>query len=96
MAEVVAIKEACATCPNDIPMAIISDSKYAIDGLTKNLRRWEDEGYLTISNGPIIRATVAEIRKRKARTNLKWVKGHTGNEGNEAADRLANVMPREF
>jgi ribonuclease HI len=45
VAEMLAIKEACEACPTDIPMTIISDSKYSIDGLTKNLSRWEDEGF---------------------------------------------------
>jgi ribonuclease HI len=89
VAEILAIKQACEACPKDIPLTIISDSKYSIDGLTKNLSRWEDEGFSTISNGGAIQATVGKLRERKAQTTLKWVKGHAGNAGNEGADALA-------
>jgi ribonuclease HI len=93
--EIIAIKEAIERCPPDIPMTIYSDSKYAINGLTKDVTKWEDEGFLTISNGPIIQATVACIRTRKARTSFVWVKGHSGNTGNEGADKLAGAGCRK-
>ncbi|KAJ7631944.1 hypothetical protein DFH06DRAFT_1438544, partial [Mycena polygramma] len=79
----------CVKAPLDAPLKIYSDSKYAIDGLTKNLKRWQDEGFHTIGNGDLIELTVAKIRERKAPTELVWVKGHSGVAGNEAADKLA-------
>ncbi|KAJ7624017.1 hypothetical protein B0H17DRAFT_1288729 [Mycena rosella] len=33
----------------------MSDSKYAIEGLTKNLAKWEDEGFCTVTNGDLMR-----------------------------------------
>ncbi|KAJ7763816.1 hypothetical protein B0H16DRAFT_1311066 [Mycena metata] len=38
VAEILAIKQACETCPIDIPLTIISDSRYSIDGLTRICR----------------------------------------------------------
>jgi hypothetical protein len=32
----------------DVPLTIKSDSLTMIEGLTTNLRRWEDEGYMTV------------------------------------------------
>ncbi|KAJ7631436.1 ribonuclease H-like protein [Mycena polygramma] len=93
--EVIAIKEAAELAPYNAPLKIISDSKYAIQGLTKNLRKWEDEGFFTVQNGPLMELTVAKIRERKAKTELEWVKGHTGNAGNEAADVLAGEGSRK-
>jgi ribonuclease HI len=75
--------------PLDAPLKIFSDSRYAIDGLTKNMHKWQDEGFYTVANGDLFALTVARIRERKAPTDFVWVKGHSGAAGNEAADALA-------
>ncbi|KAJ7671504.1 RnaseH-domain-containing protein [Mycena polygramma] len=90
-----AIKEAIEVAPPDAPLRIFSDSKYAIDGLTKNMHRWQDEGFHTIENGDLIGLTVAKIRERKAPTRFTWVKGHSGVAGNEKADMLAGEGSRK-
>ncbi|KAJ7172881.1 ribonuclease H-like protein [Mycena crocata] len=87
--ELLAIKDAVERNPRDIPITIASDSKVCIDGLTKNLQRWEDDGFRTVKNGPLFQVTVARLRERTAPTTFRKVKGHSGIEGNEAADRLA-------
>ena len=73
--EILAVKEA-DYCPKDIPLTVYSDSKYTIGGLTKNLTKWENEDFLTISNRALAQTTVSRIRARKARTRSRWVKGH--------------------
>ncbi|KAJ7161386.1 hypothetical protein C8R43DRAFT_1063516 [Mycena crocata] len=85
----VAIKEAVELAEPDAPLRIISDSKTCIDGLTKNLKKWEDRGFLTVANGEIARLTVTTLRQRRAKTTLEWAKAHSGIPGNEAADALA-------
>ncbi|KAJ7581353.1 ribonuclease H-like protein [Mycena floridula] len=89
--EVVAVKEAVETLPARAELQIISDSKYTIDSLTKNNKKGEDLGWLTSENGPLLKKTTASIRKRKAATYFKWVKGHSGVPGNEEADRAADA-----
>ena len=34
-------------------MIILEDSMYAIQGIIKNLRKWEDEGWMRIQNADI-------------------------------------------
>ncbi|KAJ7872909.1 hypothetical protein B0H13DRAFT_2236247 [Mycena leptocephala] len=81
--------------PLDAPLKIFSDSKYAIDGLTKNLPKWQDEGFHTAANGDLFELTVAKLRERKAPTELVWVNGHSGIAGNEGADILAGEGSRK-
>ncbi|KAJ6619367.1 ribonuclease H-like domain-containing protein [Mycena sp. CBHHK59/15] len=87
--EILWITETVESNPRDVPLKIISDSETSIDGLTKHLRNWEDDGFKPVKNGHLFQATVARLRERKAPTTFPWVKGHPGVEGNEGADRLA-------
>ncbi|KAJ3762358.1 hypothetical protein EV360DRAFT_4963, partial [Lentinula raphanica] len=86
----IGIKEAAATVAPTQNLVIKSDSKTFVQGLTKHLQEWEDRAYIGIENAREIEATAATLRKRRALTKLTWVKGHSGIEGNEKADRLAN------
>ncbi|KAI1783861.1 hypothetical protein LXA43DRAFT_838491, partial [Ganoderma leucocontextum] len=68
---------------------IVSDSKYVIRGLTVHLQKWEQNGWLHVRNKPLIQTVTAKLRARFAPTTFRWVKGHSGDPGNEGADDLA-------
>ncbi|KAF5366405.1 hypothetical protein D9758_009730 [Tetrapyrgos nigripes] len=89
--EVVAIKFATEISPLDEELMIETDSKYAQTQLTSNVQANEDKGYIGVKNRELLKATVVILRKRKQGTLFKWVKGHNGHDGNEAADKLAGV-----
>ncbi|KAG2004399.1 hypothetical protein CC2G_002960 [Coprinopsis cinerea AmutBmut pab1-1] len=68
---------------------VISDSKYAIDAITKHIGRWADEGFTRVKNKPIVHALFGELVTASSAITLEKVKGHSGDAGNDGADRLA-------
>jgi ribonuclease HI len=87
--EIAAIIAALEKIPTFAPLTIISDSMYVIDGLTKHLEHWENRGWIEISNQEWFKKAAYLLWKRSAPTTFKWVKGHSGDKGNEGSDKLA-------
>ncbi len=90
-AEVYAVLLAARAVPSHHPLHLVTDSKYAMDGLTEHLPTWENEGWHDVSNATLFQAAAASLRSRTAITTFRWVKGHTGTLGNEGADTLAKA-----
>lgn len=77
------------------PMVIVTDSRYLSDCFEKNWwKKWVANGWRTsdkksVKNKdlwqPIIEAYQSGL------VEFRWVRGHAGNPGNEAADRLASL-----
>ena len=87
--EIAAIIKAIESVPLSQPLEIISDSRYAIDGLTTHLQTWEDHGWIGIENAQFFHKAAYLLRRRTATTAFQWVKGHNGVEGNKQSDQLA-------
>ena len=45
-------------------LTIISDSMYAIQGIIKNLRKWEDKGWMRVQNADIFQKIAYELDTR--------------------------------
>ncbi|KAI0685567.1 hypothetical protein C8T65DRAFT_559338, partial [Cerioporus squamosus] len=73
---------------------IVTDSKYVFQGLTIYCRRWEAKGWIDVENASLVRDVLARLRARCAPTSLRWVKGHSDNQGNDGADALAKEAVR--
>jgi ribonuclease HI len=86
--EIAAIIAAAVSIPRFWPLTIISNSKYAIEGLTTHLQTWEDKGWIGVKNTDLFKRAAFLLHSRTATTNFKWVKGHDGNLGNEQSDQL--------
>ncbi|OJT15040.1 Ribonuclease H1, partial [Trametes pubescens] len=89
--EIYAVILAGQKVPPFVPLHVVSDSKYVVDGLTTNLRSWEDKGWIGVANAELFRDAAAGMRARSAVTTFRWVKGHSKVLGNEEADKLARV-----
>ena len=75
--------------PKGDKLKIKTDSMYTIKGTVQGTRKWEDEGWINTENEDLFKKIKYEMDIRGKRPFLMWVKGHSGNEGNEKADGLA-------
>ena len=78
--------------PVGAEVLLVSDSQYALKGLTEWRRSWEAKGFRNakgeiIANLALWKLLYAAADQRKVRT--QWVKGHSGHEHNERCDVLA-------
>ena len=72
---------------------LYTDSVYVKDGITKWLSNWKSNGWRTASKKPVANQDLWEQLDQAVsdhKVNWHWVKGHSGDPGNERADELAN------
>lgn len=77
-------------------ITIVTDSKYAKDGVEKWLKGWKQRDWKTSTGGSVKNQ---DLWKRldcllAFDTRWEWVRGHTGDPGNEQADALAQKCAR--
>jgi ribonuclease HI len=81
-----ALKRRCA-------VKLYTDSKYVLQGLTEWLPQWKARGWRTAARAPVKNQDLWEkLDSAAAAQDIEWhwVKGHSGHEGNEYVDALAN------
>jgi ribonuclease HI len=98
------LKAACEAIDHylDEPnLIIVSDSRYLVNAMqNKWWARWEKNGWITakgeaVANKDLWDSLVRFIKENPA-IQFEWVKGHSGVEGNEAADKLATKGILDF
>jgi len=89
--EIAAVIKAAGAAYLFQPLVILTDSKYVIDGLTKHLSNWEDQGWINIKNAPHLKKAAHTLKRHTVTTHFQWVKGHASLQGNEESDRLAKA-----
>lgn len=70
-----------------------TDSKYVLQGITEWMVNWKKRAWKTSANQPVKNEDLwrrLDAAIQRHRIDWVWVKGHSGNDGNERADRLAN------
>jgi ribonuclease HI len=71
-----------------------TDSKYVMDGINEWMPNWKKRGWKTAAKNPVKNKDLWQALDQavgKHDIEWRWVRGHTGNEGNEKADALANL-----
>ncbi len=75
-------------------LTIRSDSKYLVDGITAWLPRWVARKWKNAHGKPVENRDLWEALQALAAQHeitWEWVKGHSGEPGNERADALASA-----
>jgi len=74
-------------------VALHTDSKYVLQGITEWMDNWKKRGWKTAAKKPVKNVDLwrrLDSAIEKHEIKWTWVKGHSGDEGNEKADMLAN------
>ncbi|MGB5473016.1 MAG: ribonuclease HI [Gammaproteobacteria bacterium] len=72
---------------------LVTDSQYVQKGIEEWLAGWKRRGWKTAARKPVKNVDLWQRLDRAASGHVvrwSWVRGHSGHEENELADRLAN------
>jgi len=92
--ELMAAIEALNALKGSSQVVLHTDSKYVMHGITEWMANWKKRGWRTAAKKPVKNQDLWQaLDEAIARHDIqwKWVKGHSGNDGNEQADALANL-----
>ncbi|MEJ7688300.1 MAG: ribonuclease HI [Variovorax sp.] len=93
--ELKAVIEGLRALKRPCKVVLYLDSQYVRMGITEWVRGWKTKGWRTSTGQPVKNAELwQELDKLVAegghQIEWRWVKGHSGDVGNERADMLAN------
>ena len=97
--ELTAVIEGLKSIKNNSNIAIITDSKYVKNGIEQWIINWKKNGWKTASKKPVKNKELwqeLDILTSGHTIEWQWVKGHSGDLGNERADGLANEAISEY
>jgi ribonuclease HI len=91
--ELTAVIRALQALNRPCRIVLKSDSKYVLHGITEWLPQWKLRGWKTAAKKPVLNVDLWQTLDALAvqhKIDWQWVRGHTGDPGNERADELAN------
>ena len=91
--ELTAVIEALASLKRSCKVAIYTDSEYVRKGMTEWMTNWQRRGWKTADGKPVKNMELwqrLDALRKLHEVDWHWVRGHTGDPGNERADALAN------
>lgn len=93
--ELTAVIEGLAALKRPCKVTLYVDSQYVLKGMTEWIAGWKAKGWKTASKQPVKNVDLwqrldALVTGAGHQIEWVWVRGHTGDPGNEHADMLAN------
>lgn len=97
--ELIAPIEALKSLKKPCEVDLYTDSTYVRNGIREWLKKWKGNNWKTAGRKPVKnRELWEELDDLSSGHSIEWhwVKGHSGNPGNERADGLANMAIDEM
>jgi len=91
--ELMAAIQALESLKRGCRVSLTTDSEYLRKGITEWLQQWKQRGWRTAAKKPVKNVDLwqrLEHAIAEHEIDWHWVKGHSGHDENERADRLAN------
>lgn len=91
--ELLAVIRALQALRRPSRVRVHTDSQYVKNGITEWIRDWKRRDWRTADRKPVKNQDLwRELDELASRHEVKWVwvRGHSGHDGNERADALAN------
>ncbi|MDO9192270.1 MAG: ribonuclease HI [Undibacterium sp.] len=91
--ELMAVIQALTILKRPCEIVLHTDSQYVLKGITEWIKGWKAKGWKTAARTPVKNVDLWQALDQAQavhKIEWKWVRGHTGDPGNEHADQLAN------
>ena len=91
--ELTAVIEGLRALNRACRIEVHTDSKYVKQGISEWIDNWKRNGWKTAAKKPVKNCDLWQLLDAETTRHdidWRWVRGHSGVEGNELADRLAN------
>ena len=91
--EMTAVIQALGALKKPSHVVLHTDSTYVMKGITEWIKGWKAKGWRTAAKEPVKNVDLWKVLDEAVRgheVRWVWVKGHSGHDGNERADALAN------
>ena len=91
--ELTAVIKSLDLLKEECHVVLTTDSNYVKNGISDWINNWKSNGWKTANKQPVKNKDLwqqLDMLSSKHHIEWKWVKGHSGNPGNELADQLAN------
>ncbi len=85
--------EGLAALSRPCAVVLYTDSTYVKNGISSWLHNWKAKGWKTSGRKPVKNVDLwqaLDAQNQRHDVSWRWVKGHSGDAGNERADALAN------